>query len=601
MNMKIRYTITKKHAKQSTVYSTLVFDREFFEERQEEHRVAEMDLISVLESAKRNNAPRATGPTLEEEAERDSLSSGAAGKGFFSDDIGNFADDELSKLMSSLTKQFEAFDDDEGTLDFMGDIGCMATAADESFCQNFDLDKENVAAVVSDRRTIRRAQQSRRGSGQVSTSTPLIDFTNLAKIKSVDRTPPSCSLHKSISTVLKENVNRGVNRGVNRAGNESSIVDEFWSTEMEKKISAVARRKLLTEIENPAAAQTKPFKAAVEDMNVSQKCSRGGPGGNSRKLGTRNTSRNRLPDLNLDAQPKFSELDQKVLAEEEVPPCTRRASRARSGKAILARRPQADAEKRVRPYTRARARVCSGGSESDGRPTSNSPNPLPDMELSPAQSDALMEVPELWRKVERSRTLVQGPQSAPVDFPIPQSNLQVHQSPWPSPTPPSDTIGAAISSSRVEGDGDDGEMPDVNEADRRKSSGSSLGDQIEPKGLPHGEGESVGADSVTNQNGAEFLSNEFHNAGNSVPSPPSSDAQRKTRLHTEASIESKDKGNQRKRVVKRKAGNQTRSYNSEGCRRSLRNRVKPLEWWRGEKLLYAIHDSLMTIVGIARP
>ncbi|CAM6112495.1 unnamed protein product [Calypogeia fissa] len=547
-----------------------------------------MDSISVLESTKRNNAQRATGPPREHfwtnGSERDSLSSGAAGKGFFSDDIGNFADDELSKLMSSLTKQFEAFDDDEGTLNFMGDIGCMATAAAESFCQNFDLDKENVGAVVSDRRTIRRAQQSRRVSGQVSTSTPLIDFTKLAKIKSVDRTLPSCSLHKSISTVLKENANRGVKR----AGNESSVVDEFWSSEMEKKISAVARRKLLTEIENPAAAQTKPFKAAVEDMNVSQKCSQGGPGGNSRKLGTRNTSRNRpreLPDLDLDAQPKFSELDHKGLAEEEVPPCTRRA---RSGAAIIARRPQA--EKRVRPYTRARARVCSGGSESDGRPTSKSPHPLPDMELSPAQSDALMEVPELWRRVERSRTLLQGPQSAPVDFPIPQSNLQVHQSPWPSPTPPSDTIGAAISSSRVEGDGDDGEMPDVNEADRRKSSGSSLGDQIEPKGLLHGEGESVGADSVTNQNGAEIL-----------PSPPSSESQRKNRLRTEASIESKDKGNQRKRVVKRRAGKQTRSYNSEGCRRSSRNRVEPLEWWRGEKLLYAIHDSLMTIVGISRP
>ncbi|KAL2609195.1 hypothetical protein R1flu_027768 [Riccia fluitans] len=37
----------------------------------------------------------------------------------------------------------------------------------------------------------------------------------------------------------------------------------------------------------------------------------------------------------------------------------------------------------------------------------------------------------------------------------------------------------------------------------------------------------------------------------------------------------------------------------DGLRRSQRRRTRPLEWWRGEKLLYGrIHDSLTTVIGI---
>ncbi|CAM6085166.1 unnamed protein product [Calypogeia fissa] len=313
---------------------------------------------------------------------------GGGAAGFF--DEGDSAEDELWKLMPSLKRQLEALDDDEGTLKFMGEI---SVTKEESFRQ---VDKES---AVFDRDSIREARR-RRVSGQLTASRP-IDFS---KFQGSNKSPipaPSSSPYENIATVLKENVDRAGNlsprikfpspmgvsasfsrnenkqtvlkENVNRAGNHSPIVDEFWSTEKKKKISAVARRRLMGFKSPPLTQPT-----AVEDKKVSNVRSRRGKG-NSRMLGK---SPIQL-DLGLDAA-KISEWDQETLSEEELPSpglaCFMKAGKSvpqsippHSGASIFAGRPTADVEEELPPSTRPQ----SSASVSVGTPTADGEEDLP--------------------------------------------------------------------------------------------------------------------------------------------------------------------------------------------------------------------------------
>ncbi|CAM6091380.1 unnamed protein product [Calypogeia fissa] len=175
-------------------------------------------------------------------------------------------------------------------------------------------------------------------------------------------------------------------------------------------------------------------------------------------------------------------------------------------------------------------------------------------------------------------------------------------------------------------------VPDVKETDTDQSyNGSSLGKQIESSGLQQNQEESFGEGPIEHQaqglpdelqqnqeesfgdvpieNKAQVLPDDLPEAGDLEAAPPCVDAQQNN-PPPEVLIET-DEGStthiKPKSVKRREGKGENRRFSLEDCgsiwnegqRRSQRIKLRPLEWWRGEKVLYArIHDSLTSVIGV---
>ncbi|BBN19425.1 hypothetical protein MPTK1_8g10620 [Marchantia polymorpha subsp. ruderalis] len=155
----------------------------------------------------------------------------------------------------------------------------------------------------------RRRFKRRDGTGRVTTNR-VVNFNKLLLSGEKPTLPTASSLFKNISTTLKENVQP-----------ESKIsqnVDDFWAVERQKRLSAVARRKLTGSKDSTGEINQQPVTQQRHDRHA-----RSRRYGGKRKL---NAKPKKL-DVYMDAE-FIADWDKESLEVEEEQPCTIASSEA---------------------------------------------------------------------------------------------------------------------------------------------------------------------------------------------------------------------------------------------------------------------------------